>query len=864
MAAGSDFHSIGVDEALGKLGSGKDGLSEAEAEKRLGEYGANTLSRKHVRTGLDILAGQFRNAILWLLIAAAGISYYIGQTLDAFAILGAVSLSVIFGFYLEAKADRSMEALRRMVSHNTVVARGGKKEVVPVEGIVPGDVIFLEEGARIPADARVIESFGLEANESSLTGESMPVAKHAGASDAEAPLAERGSMLYAGCLIAKGNGTALVVATGNHTEFGKIAESLAEVEEEKTTLQRTLDDLSRKLSILAVAVIVILVGVGLMQGRELADLFMLAVALAVAAVPEGLMTVLTIILAMGVRTMAEHKALVRKISAVETLGWVSAIATDKTGTLTEGKMALRRVYTSGRSFASGEIPDNNPIMRLSALCTTAQVTGHGIVGDEMDKAVLEAASASMDVAELKKTEQVALFPLDSEKKRMITAYALDGADVTIMKGAPEIVLQNCISIYEDGKVRKITYADVQAAETEHHALASKGMRLLGIGYRKMERKDETEEELERNLVFLGLLAFEDPPRKESAETIRTAKDAGINVVMVTGDNKVTATAIGKEMGLLEKRDEVIEWKDLQNLKPAEMGERLGEVKIVARSTPVGKLIVVDALMSKGEIVAVTGDGVNDAPALKKANVGVVMGQAGTEVSKESADVVLMDDNLATLVKAIEYGRNIYRNIRGFVRFQVTTSVAALMMFFGAFFMGFPDPLTPIQILFVNILMDGPPALALGLERPSSSVMKDRPKRFRSILDRRMLMDIGITALFMAVVALLVFSHYMGSAGERMAVTATFTLFVLLQLFNALNCRGNGKPFSVSGNPWLFATLLVMLAVQLAIVYLGPAEELFRTSPLGTQDLGLVAAVAVLILPFEVLKRKILDAIPEPA
>jgi Ca2+-transporting ATPase len=848
-----EFHSTDYENVLTELRTTANGLDSEEIRKRQEEYGLNVISGRHKRTVLDILIDQFKNFLILLLIAAAGVSFLIGHTLDAIGISAAICLSVIFGFILEYKADESMRALQAMQAPKAIAIRAGKTVVVDAIDLVPGDIIHLEEGEKIPADCRVMDESGLQVNEAPLTGESISVMKNQKPVPENAPISERTSMLYAGTFVVQGNGTAVVVFTGDKTELGKIAAKLSEIESEETVLKKSLDDLGKKVSIASIAAILVLFAIGIVQEKSITDLFVLGISLAVAAVPEGLLTVLTIILALGVKRMAQEKALVRKLNAVETLGNASVIVVDKTGTITQGKMALTYIYEAGKTCAASEIPEKSKILEYSSYCNSAKITDKGIVGDEMDRAVLHSAEMrGLNIGKITAVKKLAFYPLDSVRKRMSAVVEIKGEKIAMVKGAPEIILDLSESIEYDGNAKKMTKEYRADVHKKINEMASEGARLLAVAYKKTSSVKENE--VEKGLVFLGLMAFSDPVRAESYETLKAAAKAGIKVIMLTGDNMKTAITIGREVGLLDGEGKAVEWRTIAKMTDDEIKNELNELRIIARSTPLSKLKIVELLIEKGEIVVVTGDGVNDALALKKAQVGVVMG-SGTDVSKEAGNLVLLDDNIATLVAAIAYGRTIFNNIINFIRFQFTTNLAMLALFFISFFANLPYLLTPVQILFINIVMDGPPALALGFERATKDVLLEKPRKNKNILSPNLAKSITITSAFMVLVTLAVYFYYANHAPE-LALTATFSVFVMMQLFNALNCRFSKEHFfhNPMANIYVFAAVILLFGLMVAINNVSDLEMVFSTTQMPLSGWILVTLAASTVLVFEEIKK----------
>ncbi|MFH2106042.1 MAG: cation-transporting P-type ATPase [Candidatus Micrarchaeota archaeon] len=832
------MHSQDISEVMKQLFSAGDGLSSEEAQKRLEKYGKNELGDSYKRTAWGILTSQFKNFLFFLLIAAVIISLAIGHTIDAIAISVAILLSVGFGFFLEYRADKSLEALKSIAESEVVVKRDGANKLVSSLELVPGDIVYLTEGSKISADARLLSALELEVNEAYLTGESRAIRKAVDVLQENTILAERKNMVYSGSFVTKGEGSAIVVATGNLTELGKISSALAKVESGETVLQRSLNDLGKKVSIASILIIILLFAVGLLQQKNPVDLFVLSVSLAVAAVPEGLITVLTIILALGVRRMAEHNALVRNIQSVETLGTSTVLVVDKTGTLTLGKMKLTTIFTDNSFYGTKDVPKKNKSIFYSILCTYAKVTDKGFFGDEMDKSILESGeSLGFDVREIKDSNQpIEAYPFDNEKKRMKMLFNISGKEVMIMKGAPERIISLCHKADVNGKIVDF---DKKELDDELLKFTSDGLRVLALAYRKNNSKD---------IIFLALLGFQDPPRKNVLETLNEAKSQGLRIIMLTGDNLETAISIGKQVCLVTDESQAVLWKSLEQLDDKQLKQKLSNISIIARSTSLSKLRIVEMLIQMGEIVAVTGDGVNDAPALKKAHVGVVMG-SGTDVSKEAGKLILMDDDLSTLIAAIRYGRTVFSNIISFIRFQFTTNVSTLLLFITTFFAGIPSLLTPVQILFINIIMDGPPALALGFEDSANT-----NKVHRKIFSKNVLCSIAVSAVFMVLVTLYIFSSF----DPQKVLTGTFVVFVLMQLFNSLNCRSLSNSFfyKPQNNKYIFGTFFAMLAILYLIVELPFFETYMGTTGLSPNEWIYLLAISASVLVLEEVKKRV--------
>lgn len=800
------------------------GLSDREAEARLAEFGPNQLTEKKGRSPFSIFLDQFKGFIIWVLIGAAAVSGALREWVDALAIVAIVILNGLLGFLQEARAEKSLAALKKLSTPASKVIRGGKLRIIPSPQLVPGDLIELEAGDNIPADGRIsYATANFATMEASLTGESTPAAKTAlPLMEKELPLADRANMVYAGTFVAAGKGRALAAATGMRTELGKIAGMIQAIEEETTPLQKKLEQFGKWIVYACLVLVGLVFGLEILRGGELLNVFLTAVSLAVAAIPEGLPAVVTIALALGVQRMVKRHALIRKLSSVETLGSATVICSDKTGTLTKNEMTVQAVFADGRLFeVSGvgyeprgefmidgqtidpkEHPDLNKTLSAGVLCNGAQLVfeegSYKIFGDPTEGALLTCAGkAGLNKAELEERYPfVEEIPFDAARKKMTIVRRDKDKFVAYVKGAPDILLNDCL----------IDPAEKQRILAMNEQLAGRAMRILAVAYREM---DQLPEEIEKDLVFLGLLAMIDPPREEAKAAVAKCKTAGIKVLMITGDHQNTAEAIGRELGI---------------------------ETVYARVSPEDKIRIVKELRGQGEIVAMTGDGVNDAPAVKEADIGVAMGITGTDVTKEVSDMVITDDNFASIVAAVEEGRGIYDNIRKFVHYLLSCNAGEILVMFIASLIGLPAPLLPIQILWINIVTDGLPALALGVDPVDPDIMKrpPRPAGERVItLPQAVLMMFQGT--FMAVGALLAFI-YMLRAGESLAHarTAAFVVLACSQLFHSFNCRSQTRSLfklGIFNNGGLVLAFALSFLMQMAVVYVPVLQAIFKTEPI---------------------------------
>jgi Ca2+-transporting ATPase len=850
---------IDITALLEQLQSRTSGLTEEEAVRRLTRYGRNELKKIKKATPLKIFVRQFMDFMLLLLIVAAIVSFLIGERLDGFVITGFVVFNAILGFTQEYRAERALEALKSMIAPQARVIRDGSEKMVDAAELVPGDVILLAAGDRVQADGTVIDG-ELRMDESVLTGESQIVncsAAHA---------------VHAGTTVTHGRGTCVVTNTGMNTAFGRIA-AMVQIEKRETPLQTRLAQLARYLGIGALVICIIVFITGIMNGIPADKMFLAAVSLAVAAVPEGLPAVVTITLALGVQRMVRKNAIIRKLQAVETLGCATVICTDKTGTLTQNEMTVRKIYTdgtlidvTGEGYAPfGEFRSEKEIheeslrflLKIGALCNDASLTqpeeGYWkILGDPTEGALVVAA-AKIDINKQKlagRYPRISEVPFDSDRKYMTTIHEVhdvsgiwDSAYMTCIKGALDSIFGMCSHIYRGGEIVRLTARDVDAIQHIHQDMTAHALRVLALAYKPL---DDITGQHEHDLVFAGMVGMIDPPRSGVKEAIATCKKAGITTVMITGDHRDTAQAIALDLGIIdpEHPGKIATGDDLD----AGTGQ---DALVYARTSPSHKMQIISALQDQGGIVAMTGDGVNDAPALKMADIGIAMGITGTDVAKEASDMVLTDDNFISIAHAVEEGRGIYDNIKKFLRFQLSTNLGAILLIFIGLFIGLPLPLAPLQILFINLLMDGPPALSLSME-PYHKTMNRPPRNpDEPIITKDVLKFITGAGMVMFIGTILVFSYalqeYPGDHDH--ARTLAFTTFVFFQLFNAFNCRSDQYPLTKIGvfsNRYLIGAVVFCALLQICVLYTSPLQLIFDTVPLGVHDWVIVLSVSAMV------------------
>ena len=881
-----NWHALSAADCLHLLRSSPQGLSSAEASQRLHDVGPNQLVAAPRKSPWAIFLEQFKDFMIVVLLVATLISGLMGEFADAITIIAIVLVNAILGFVQEYRAEQAINALKELTSPQIDVLRDGQLLTLDVRQLVPGDIVQVLAGVRIPADLRILQALALEADEAALTGESLPVRKGTDPVSDQAQLGDRSSMLYAGTLVTRGHGQGLVVATGMETEMGRIAEMLQDVEREPTPLQQRLDQLGKFIVWACLAICAAVVILGVARGEEITAMFLAGVSLAVAAIPEGLPAIVTIALAIGVQRMIRANAIVRKLPAVETLGCSTVICSDKTGTLTKNEMTVRRLWLAdGYSEVSGDgyAPDGEirrqqrpplaahdsalaMLLTVGALCnnsTVQQLTPQAgrirrgpvryiAKGDPTEAALLTvAAKGGISRDELLREYQVLdAIPFDSERKRMsVIVEDQYGQRWCFIKGAPDVLLDRSTSLQHGQTTRRLTPEMRQAVLAEVEAMGGQALRVLAAGYRRLDAASSNKvDDVESSLTLIGLFGMIDPPRPEVQQALRTCETAGIRTIMITGDHAATARAIGSELGLLGNADRVLTGAELSSLTEREWQEAVRNTRIFARVSPNHKLEIVRRLKQQGHVVAMTGDGVNDAPALLESDIGVAMGSTGTDVAKEAAALVLSDDNFATIVGAIREGRAIYDNIRKFIRYLLSCNVGELLTVFLSMVLRLPLPLKPLQILWVNLVTDGLPAMALGVEAGDRDLMQRQPRPReegvfarglgRKIITRGVLIGLTTTAIFGVTL------HMTGHL--KLARTMAFATLVFCQLFHVFDCRSETMGLLEKGvfsNPLLIGAVAISTLMFLAVLYVAPLRQLFDTVPLGSEQWLVVLIVS---------------------
>ncbi|MBY9009983.1 MAG: cation-translocating P-type ATPase [Candidatus Lokiarchaeota archaeon] len=889
-----DWHSLEISEVFKDLNTTPRGLSIKEVENRLISHGFNELKGSKKISPLKVFLNQFKSILILILIVATIISFVTGHEIDAIVILILVFVSTVIGFVQEYRAEKALEALKKMLSPIAVVMRDGKELEILVREIVPGDIIVLKEGDKVPADSRLIEVNNLQTNEASLTGESLPIRKVTMKLAKFIALLERKNMVFSGTVVNSGKGKAVVIATGMNTEFGKIAERVLTLEKTQTPLELRTKELGKWMGIIALSISAAVFIFGLIRGFPFLTILLFSIALSVAAVPEALPAVVTGSLAIGMRKMAKENALVRRMSAVETLGSTTVICSDKTGTLTKGEMTVRKLYFSDMEIeisgvgyepkGSFQLEGNMDLiknknfelfMNGAVLCNDAELINEGNVwrirGDPTEGALIVVATklgfSQENLREL--FSRVAEIPFSSERKRMTTSHSSGSqTQVIFMKGAPEIVLQRCSFIAELDYIEKLTKEKVDSIISANEKMTNQALRVLALASKKIEsseiQNDENDEKLlENDLIFLGLVGMIDPPRSEVIQAVEICKQVEIKTVMITGDHKSTALAIAKEIGIYHEGDLVLTGEDLEKISDEQLETDVEKISVYARVSPLHKLKIVKAWKSKGHVVAMTGDGVNDAPALKQASIGIAMGITGTEVTKETADLVLTDDNFATIVNAIETGRWIYDNIKKFLTYLLQANLVEIIILSTTILLGFPLPLIAIQILFVNLATDGLPALALGLSPPDPDIMKRPPRPPRETIFTKDIKSFLLRALIFEVPLLLWI--FIGSLGEGTIVARTrlFLVFIFFELVVALSCRSlKYNILKVKPHRTLLLVVLGEVIFTVILFSIPAVREAFGIGGIGLIEILLVIFMSFVVLISIELTKRLLNILIE--
>ncbi|MBE3593206.1 MAG: calcium-translocating P-type ATPase, SERCA-type [Thermoanaerobacter sp.] len=844
----------------------KNGLTQEQANERLFKYGKNVLKEKKKKSIFSLFLEQFKDYMVLILIIASIISFFLGETIDASIILVVVILNALLGTIQENKAEKSLEALKKLSQPLAKVIRDGKVMEVEASSLVIGDVVLIEAGNIIPADGRLVEAKNLKVDESVLTGESVPVDKVDTVIENEnIPLGDRLNLVYMGTTVTYGRGKFIVIATGMDTEMGKVAGLIENEMNVKTPLQLKLEELSKYLGTAALVISAIIFAIGVLQKRPAFDMFMTAVSLAVAAIPEGLPAIITVTLALGVQKMIKKNAIIRKLPAVETLGSTNVICSDKTGTLTQNKMTVVKLYINDRKVNAqkDEVKQEDYfLLKNAALCTDAFIDEEGKgIGDPTEVAIVAALN---DLAGLKKADiekefpRIAEIPFDSDRKMMSTIHVMDKEDFRLItKGAPDNILKRCKYILKNNKILPFDEIEKNRLSSINEEMGREALRVIAVAYKDVKEIPEnlSSDEMEKDLIFIGLIGMIDPPRLEAKHSVEICKKAGIKPVMITGDHKITASAIARELGIYEDNDEAVTGEDLDKISDEELKERIKRISVFARVSPEHKMRIVKAWQKNGAVVAMTGDGVNDAPALKQADIGVAMGIAGTDVAKEAADMVLTDDNFATIVAAVEEGRTIFANIKKAIHYLLSCNFGEIVTLFIATILGMPMPLKPVHILWVNLITDSLPAIALGFEPPERDIMEKKPRpKGESIFAGGLAYRIPLEGMLIGLTTLIAFVIGLKQNIET-ARTMAFAVLTLSQLAQALNVRSDKSIFKVGlfTNKYMIFALIVAILLQVILI-VTPLNTIFGLKNINVYDWDIIIAMSVTpLLAMEVVK-----------
>lgn len=853
----NNFYKKSADDVLTEIGVTKAGLNDTTVEKRREKYGYNELAEGKRKSTIQVFFEQFKDFLVIILIIAALISAFLGEWESTLVIMVVVILNAILGTVQHVKAEQSLNSLKALSSPLAKVLRNGQKVEIPSKEVVVGDILFLDAGDFIPADGRIMENSSLQVNESSLTGESLAITKEVDPINQEnISLGDQKNMVFSGSFVTYGRATVVVTSIGMKTEIGKIANLLESAEEKKTPLQVTLDHFGKRLAVIIIIIAVVIFGVDIFRGREIVDSFMFAVSLAVAAIPEALSSIVTIVLAFGTQKMAKENAIMRKLHAVESLGSISVICSDKTGTLTQNKMTVQQVYVDNRIIPHDQLNMENALEKkfllISLLCNDSVTMDKKEIGDPTEVALTNLGE-EYQLDELIVREQyprLGEIPFDSDRKLMSTVNKVDGKTVMITKGALDVLLTRYSKVETANGVVDFTDAHRKEIEEVNSRFSKEGLRVLAFAYKEIPEDKVIHVEDEKGFTFVGLTAMMDPPRPESKEAVEACIHAGIKPVMITGDHKITAAAIAKQIGILKDESEAIEGVEIEKLTDEQLKERVQNLSVYARVSPEHKIRIVKAWQQKGNIVAMTGDGVNDGPALKQADIGIAMGITGTEVAKDASSMVLTDDNFSTIVKAIGNGRSIYTNINNSIRFLLSGNTAGILSVLYASLFALPVPFAPVHLLFINLLTDSLPAIAIGLEPHSKNIMKEKPRDIHEpLLNKSFIGKVGSGGLLIAISTIIAFHIGLETGDHLTAMTMAFSTLCLARLFHGFNTRAKQSIFKVGlfTNKYLwFAVILGIILLHLVLLF-EPLMEIFEVAPLTGAQFGSIYGLALMPL-----------------
>lgn len=880
----AEYYNQSIEEIEQSLNThAQNGLNKKDILALREKYGENALQEKKGKTLWKMILEQISDFMIIILIGAAVLSMAAHEVIDGLVILGIVVLNAVLGITQERKASNALAALKSMAAPKAKVIREGKIDLIESKALVPGDVVLLESGDYVPADLVLSQSVNLKIDESALTGESVPVDKEIGLVELDAAIGDRTNSAFMSTIVTYGRGKGIVVGTGMDSEIGKIATMLNETEDEKTPLQEKLSSFGKLLGIICIAVCVVIFGLGLLRGEDMLEVFMTAISLAVAAIPEGLPAVVTVVLAMGVTRMVSRHAIMKNLGAVETLGSTTVICTDKTGTLTQNKMTVLKVYDgeeewqvsgTGYGFEGDIVSDTNKdsvviekLLKAAVLCNDARIKNGEVIGDPTEGAlVVLAAKGGLDREAMNQAHpRLSEFPFDSVRKLMSTMHLIDDEHMMFTKGAPDVALSRCTKILINNQVRDITEDDRKRILAKNKSYAEQALRVLAYTYKVVDKESDLFNE-EQDLVFLGLSCMIDPPREEAIEAVKLCKKAGIRVVMITGDHITTASAIAKKLGIIKSVDETLEGSKINDYNDEDFKEKVKTTNVFARVSPEHKVRIVETVKACGDVAAMTGDGVNDAPALKRADIGIAMGITGTDVSKEAADMILTDDNFASIVDAVEEGRIIYSNIRKFVGFLLSCNIGEILIIFIAMLVGWAVPLVPIQLLWVNLITDSFPAFALGLEKGEKDIMMRKPRDpSEPIVDRTMKIALAFQSVGLTLAVLGSYRLGFVMAGDiapelqlTVARTFSFTTLIIGEMLRAYSAKSEHQSLfrlQIFGNKYLNYSVAGAIILLFIVVYVPFLQPIFSTTSLSLSQLAVATVLGLIPLFFgEISKR----------
>ncbi len=856
-----EFYKKTVDQTLSYLNTSQNGLLNDQISKEREQQGFNELSEGKRKTTLQIFLEQFKDFLVIILIVAAIISAFLGKLESTLVILAVVTLNSILGTAQHKKAEQSLNSLKALSSPTAKVLRNGQKLEIPSRELLVGDIVYLDAGDYISADARIIESYSLQVNESSLTGESESIQKITDCILGDhISIGDRKNMVFSGSFVTYGRAVVVVTAIGMKTEIGKIADLLETAKDKKTPLQVNLDAFGKKLAVIILMICAFVLALNLLRGQDLADSFMFAVSLAVAAIPEALSSIVTIVLALGTQKLAKQNAIVRKLQAVESLGSISVICSDKTGTLTQNKMTVQKLFVNNNVVDKKQLNINNKeekkLIQMALLCNDAITVKDKEIGDPTEIALVNLGELyGIDEQAIREEfPRIAEVPFDSDRKLMSTVHKISGKTILITKGAVDVMLNRMVRMEQDNEIHPFTEEDKIRIEKTNYELSKNGLRILAFAYKELSDITEVTTEDENNLTFIGLIAMMDPPRVESAPAVASCIQAGIKPVMITGDHKVTASAIAKEIGILQNDSEAMEGYELDDLTDEELKKKVEHVSVYARVSPEHKIRIVRAWQELGNVVAMTGDGVNDAPALKQADIGIAMGITGTEVAKDAASMVLTDDNFSTIVKSISNGRSIYENIKNSIKFLMAGNTGGILAVLYASLFALPVPFAPVHLLFINLLTDSLPAIAIGLEPHNENIMREKPRAINSsIMDKGFSIKVLLEGLLIAVVTMIAFHLGFSMGNAATASTMAFSTLCLSRLFHGFNSKSKESIFrsGMFNNKMLWLSVGIGNLLLLMVLIIKPLAKVFEVVALDTTQFFILYGLS--LIPFIVIQ-----------